>query len=62
VYLTGQGVTVYDPAGKKVAQIDVPESWSANVCFGGADHKTLFVTAGKGLYGLKMAVTGASPQ
>src|SRR5690348_13455933 len=32
VYLTGKGVTVFDKAGKKVAQIDVPESWTANVC------------------------------
>jgi gluconolactonase len=62
VYLTGKGVTVYDKAGKKVAQIDVPESWTANVCFGGKDMTTLFITAGKGLYAVKMRVKGASRQ
>lgn len=62
VYLTGRGVTVFDKAGKKVAQIDVPEGWTANVCFGGADMKTLFITASTRLYGLKMNVKGAGSQ
>lgn len=62
VYLTGKGVTVYDKAGKKVAQIDVPERWTANVCFGGPEMRTLFITAGKGLYAVKMRVKGASRQ
>lgn len=62
VYLTGRGVTVFDPAGKKVTQIDVPEGWTANVCFGGADMKTLFITASTRLYGLKMSVKGAGSQ
>jgi gluconolactonase len=61
VYLTGKGVTVFDAAGKKVARIDVPERWTANVCFGGKDRKTLFITASKGLYAMRMAVTGAAP-
>ncbi len=60
VYLTGNGVTVYDKAGKKIQQIAVPEGWTANVCFGGADMQTLFITAGKGLYSLKMKVKGVS--
>lgn len=58
VYLTGNGVSVYDRSGAKVAQIDVPEGWTANVCFGGAAFDTLFVTASKGLYALKMRVKG----
>jgi gluconolactonase len=62
VYLTGRGVTVFDKAGKKVTQIDVPEGWTANVCFGGADMKTLFITASTRLYGLKMSVKGAGSQ
>lgn len=62
VYLTGRGVTVFDKTGKKVAQIDVPEGWTANVCFGGADMKTLFITASTRLYGLKMSVKGAGSQ
>ena len=62
VYLTGRGVTVFDKAGKKVTQIDVPEGWTANVCFGGADMKTLFITASTRLYGLQMNVKGAGSQ
>ena len=49
IYLTGKGVSVFDPAGKKIEQIDVPESWTANVCFGGKDRQTLFITASKGV-------------
>jgi len=59
VYLTGRGVTVFDPSGKKIEHIEVPERWTANVCFGGKDRKTLFITASKGLYGLRMLVKGA---
>jgi gluconolactonase len=62
IYLTGKGVTVFDAAGKKVEQIDVPEPWTANVCFGGKDRQTLFITASKGLYGLRMAVRGVDSQ
>jgi gluconolactonase len=62
VYLTGRGVTVFDKAGKKVQQIDVPEGWTANVCFGGSGMKTLLITASTRLYGLKMAVKGAGSQ
>ena len=62
VYLTGKGVSVYDKAGVKVAQIDVPEPWTANVCFGGKDLSTLFITAGKGLYAVKTRVKGAARQ
>jgi gluconolactonase len=62
VYLTGKGVTVFDASGKKVAQIDVPEPWTANVCFGGKDMKTLFITASTGLYAVKMNVKGAARQ
>lgn len=58
VYLTGRGVTVFNAAGKKIEHIEVPERWTANVCFGGKDRKTLFITAGKGLYSLAMRVRG----
>jgi gluconolactonase len=62
VYLTGKGVTVFDPAGKKIEQIDVPQKWTANVCFGGKDRQTLFITASEGFYGLQMAVHGVDSQ
>jgi gluconolactonase len=59
VYLTGRGVTVFDPGGNKIEHIQIRERWTANVCFGGKDRKTLFITASKSLYGLRMAVKGA---
>ena len=62
IYLTGDGVTVFDPAGDKISHIDVPESWTANVCFGGKDRHTLFITASKGLYALRMSVKGVDSQ
>jgi gluconolactonase len=60
---TGQtnGVSVFDPAGKLIDHIDVPERWSANVCFGGQDRKTLFITASTSLYSIRMNVKGANP-
>jgi gluconolactonase len=60
LYLTGKGVSVFDPAGKKIGQIDVPEPWTANVSFGGRDHQTLFITASKGLYAIRLRVRGAN--
>ena len=62
VYLTGRGVTVFDKTGKRIEHIAVEEGWTANVCFGGADMKTLFITASKGLFGLRMRVKGAGSQ
>ncbi len=59
VYLTGKGVTVFDPNGKKIASIPVPEPWTGNVKFGGSDRKLLFITASTKVYGIKMAVAGA---
>lgn len=58
LYLTGKGVIVYDKNGTKIEQIDVPESGAANVCFGGKEMKTLFITARKGLYSVQMRVKG----
>jgi len=59
LYLTGRGVTVYDPAGKQLENIPVEEPWTANVSFGGKDRSTLFITASKGLYSIRMRVKGA---
>jgi gluconolactonase len=62
VYLTGKGVLVFDKNGKKVTTIEVPESWTANVCFGGKAMDTLFITASKGLYAIKLNAKGAARQ
>jgi gluconolactonase len=59
VYLTGKGVSVFDKNGKKIEQIPVPENWTGNVTFAGTSRDLLFITASKGIYGLKMRVTGA---
>jgi gluconolactonase len=58
VYLTGQGVTIYNPAGQRIAHIDVPAAWTANLCFGGKDMKTLFITASEAVYTVPMRVRG----
>jgi gluconolactonase len=60
LYLTGHGVTVYDKSGNKIQHIDVPEKWSGNVCIGGKDHKTLFITASKSLYSIRLRLAGAN--
>lgn len=62
VYLTGKGVSVFSPEGKRIEQINVPEGWTANVCFGGKDQSTLFITASKGFYGIQTLVRGAGSQ
>lgn len=59
VYLTGDGVMVFNPAGEQIEHIKVPQRWTANVTFGGKDRKTLFITAGPAVYTLRMTVCGA---
>jgi gluconolactonase len=57
VYLTTKVVAVYNSKGQKTETIEVPEG-PANVCFGGKDKKTLFITARSSLYSLQMRVKG----
>lgn len=57
IYLTSDAVLVYTPAGKKIETIEVPER-PANVCFGGKDKQTLFITARTSLYSVCMRVKG----
>lgn len=59
IYLTGKGVTVFNPQGEKIAQIPIEERWTSNVVFGGKNRKTLFITAMGSVYTLKMNVKGA---
>ncbi|HUR59784.1 MAG TPA: SMP-30/gluconolactonase/LRE family protein [Opitutaceae bacterium] len=54
----GDGVQIFAPDGRRIGKILVPES-PANLCFGGADGKTLFITARKSLYSIPVLVTGA---
>ena len=59
VYLTGKGVTVFNSKGEKIETIAIEAPWTANACFGGKDRKTLFVTASKSVFTVKMKVKGA---
>ena len=58
VYLTGNGVIVYNPAGAKIAHIKIDEPWTANLCFCGKNKDNLFITASKAVYILHMNVKG----
>ena len=58
VYLTTSTVVVYNKDGEKIETINVPEQ-PANVCFGGKDKQTLFITARTSLYSVRMQVKGA---
>jgi len=58
VYLTGKGVTVFNPEGKQIDHIDIDKGWTANVTFGGKDRRLLFITASDSVYGVKMRVKG----
>lgn len=62
VYLTGQGVTVFNADGRQALHVPVPENWTGNVCFGGANRQTLFITASTGFYSLNMTVRGVGSQ
>ena len=57
IYLSGRSVLVFDKNGNKIADIAVPEV-PANICFGGKDRKTLFITARTSVYTLRMNVKG----
>jgi len=50
-------VSVYDSSGNRLEEIEIPEK-PANVCFGGKDKKTLFITAQTSLYSVQMRVKG----
>lgn len=51
------GVQIFSPKGELIAKILVPET-PANLCFGGKEGKTLFITARSSLYAIDTAVCG----
>jgi gluconolactonase len=57
IYVTWQSVIVYNNQGQKIGEISLPEAPS-NICFGGKDRKTLFITARTSVYTVKMNVRG----
>jgi gluconolactonase len=57
VYLTTRNkVEVYNNSGERIETIEVP-AMTTNVCFGGKDRQTLFITTRTSLYSLQMRVT-----
>ncbi len=55
----GDGVHIFSTDGKLIGKILVPEG-PANLCFGGADGQTLFITARTSLYSIPLLVKGAT--
>ena len=55
---TKAGIYVISPAGTLLKFIPIPEDLITNNAFGGPDMKTLYVTAGKTLYSIRMEIAG----
>jgi gluconolactonase len=51
------GIYVFDPDGKQRGFLHTPES-PTNCVFGNPDRKTLYITAGKSLYRVRMKIQG----
>ncbi len=52
VYLAAGNIFVYDPSGKQIGTIDVPER-PVDLIFGGKDGKTLFILTHSSLYSIQ---------
>ena len=62
IYTTSRGgIHVFDKDGRKIGVIETPEH-PANVCFGGDNYDTLFITARTSLYSVKTLARGAKPR
>ena len=58
VYCCGPGgIHVFMPDGKRIARIRFPEK-ACNFAFGGADHRTLYVTACTSVYSIMLRAAG----
>ena len=58
LYVTGPGgLWVITPAGEHLGTIAFPQV-PANLCFGGPDYRTIYVTARTGLYSVAVEVAG----
>jgi sugar lactone lactonase YvrE len=53
VYLAAGQIMVFDPSGKRLDTIEVPQR-PTSLAFGGKDRKTLFITARSSLYSVKI--------
>jgi gluconolactonase len=52
------GVYVLAPEGRLLGRIPIPEDLCTNLAFGGPGRRTLYVTAGKSVYKVPLAVAG----
>src|SRR5665213_1319359 len=50
LYITGNGVTVYNKEGKQIEYIPVDAKWTGNITFWGKDKNYLFITASQYVY------------
>ncbi|GAB7189482.1 SMP-30/gluconolactonase/LRE family protein [Kineococcus sp. NUM-3379] len=57
---SADSVQVFSPAGERLLVVPVPEV-VANLCFGGDDGRTLYVTATTSLYRIRTTTTDAVP-
>jgi len=58
VYVANGQIFVYDPSGKPIGRIDVPER-PTNIVFGGSDRRTLFILTHRTIYAVRIHVPGA---
>jgi gluconolactonase len=62
VYLTGDGVTVYNKNGEKIDHIKVPSQWDCQPLFWWKEKKFLIITASESVYTIEMRVRGVNSQ
>ncbi|MEZ5352949.1 MAG: SMP-30/gluconolactonase/LRE family protein [Bryobacteraceae bacterium] len=55
---TKPGIHVFNPKGERINYIPILEDTITNVCFGGDDLRTVYVTAGKTLFRFRVAAPG----
>lgn len=59
LYITNSnGVTIFDSDGQQIGRIATGANWTANVCFGGPEFDTLYITASKRLLTVKTLMHG----
>ncbi len=61
IYCSGpEGVWIFSPTGQLLGKIIVPEVVT-NLAWGNKDYKTLYITAGQGVYRIRLKVAGKQP-
>jgi sugar lactone lactonase YvrE len=57
VYVAAGNIFVYEPSGRQIGLIEVPER-PTSLVFGGKDRQTLFITARSSLYAVRTRYPG----